>query len=176
MAFTDPEHNIQQFGLKSGAKVADFGAGSGFYVFETAKAVGGAGKVYAVDIQKDLLEKIKNEAVKRGFSNVEIVWADVEKLGGTHFRNDTIDAVVISNILFQTEAKEAVVSEAKRILKPGGRVLMIDWSDSFGGMGPSIDNIFQAPKARALFEKAGFAFQSQIQAGDHHYGFIFKKS
>ncbi len=176
MAFSDPEHNIEQFHLQSGAKVADFGAGSGFYVFATAKAVGGAGKVYAIDVQKDLLEKIKNEAGKRGISNVEIIWADVEKSGGTHLRNETVDAVIISNILFQVPEKDAVVVEAKRILKPNGKVLIIDWTDSFGGMGPSFDSVFPAPIARALFEKAGFIFQTQIKAGDHHYGFIFKKS
>ncbi|MDD4988820.1 MAG: methyltransferase domain-containing protein [Candidatus Pacebacteria bacterium] len=175
MAFTDPEHNIEQFGLQSGAKVADFGAGTGFYAFEIAKAVGGAGKVYAIDVQKDLLSKIKNEGNKRGFTNIEIIWADVEKPGGTHLRGDTVDAVVISNILFQIGPKEAVVTEAKRILKPGGRALVIDWTDSFGGMGPSFDSVFPGVKARALFEKSGFIFQTQIRAGDHHYGFIFKK-
>ncbi|MDD5050448.1 MAG: methyltransferase domain-containing protein [Candidatus Pacebacteria bacterium] len=175
MAFTDPEHNIQQFGLQSGARVADFGAGTGFYAFEIAKAVGGAGKVYAIDVQKDLLSKIKTEGGKRNLTNIEIVWADVEKPGGTHLRADSVDGVVISNILFQTAAKEAVLSEAKRILKSGGRALVIDWTDSFGGMGPSFDTIFPAVKARALFEKAGFVFQTQIRAGDHHYGFIFKK-
>ncbi len=175
MAFTDPEHNIQQFALQSGAKVADFGAGSGFYTFEIAKAVGASGKVYAIDVQKDLLSKIKSEGAKRFLNNIEIIWADVEKPAGTHLRADALDAIVISNILFQVPSKEAAVTEAKRILKKGGRVLVIDWSDSYGGMGPSFDSVFSASKARTLFESLGFTFQLQIRAGDHHYGLIFKK-
>ncbi len=176
MAFTDPEHNIEQFGLQSGAKVADFGSGTGFYAFEIAKAVGGAGKVYAVDVQKDLLEKIKNEAGKRGMQNIEIIWADVEKPSGSHLGNASIDAVVISNVLFQAVSKEAVIAEAKRVLKLGARVLVIDWSDSYGGMGPSAETIFPAEQARKVFTDAGFTFLNQIHAGDHHYGLIFKKS
>ncbi|MDD5068846.1 MAG: methyltransferase domain-containing protein [Candidatus Pacebacteria bacterium] len=175
MAFTDPEHNIQQFGLQSGAKVADFGAGSGFYAFEIAKAVGGAGKVYAIDVQKDLLAKIKNEGSKRGFTNIEIIWADVEKPAGTHLKADSVDAVLISNILFQLPDKVGAVAEAKRIVKSGGRILVIDWTDSYGGMGPAFDAIFTAKKAQELFTKAGLTLQTQIRAGDHHYGLIFKK-
>ncbi|MBI2474518.1 MAG: methyltransferase domain-containing protein, partial [Candidatus Taylorbacteria bacterium] len=65
MSFSDPSHNVEQFDLQSGMTVADFGTGSGYYAFAAAKAVGDKGKVYAIDVQKPLLEKLKREAVSR---------------------------------------------------------------------------------------------------------------
>ena len=60
--FTDPQKNIKELGLTPGMHIADLGAGSGFYVLEAAKRVGDKGRVYAVDVQKDILQKIKNRA------------------------------------------------------------------------------------------------------------------
>lgn len=175
MPFSDPEHNIEQFSLQSGAHVADFASGSGFYALAAAKAVGNAGRIYALDVQKDLLQKLKNEAERRLLHNIEVIWADLEQPAGSHLRENMLDAVIISNALFQMENKDALVIEAKRLLKPKGRVLVVDWADSFGGIGPAGDKILQESKARELFEKGGFTFLSQIRAGDHHYGLIFGK-
>lgn len=173
--FSNPVKNIEQLGLISGMSVVDFGAGSGFYSMSLAKEVGKNGRVYAIDVQKDLLQKIKNEAKLRGLSNLEIIWGDVEKVGGTKMRDGSVDVVVIANILFQAEDKNNVCSEAKRILKVGGKALVIDWLDSFGGLGPTKENVFLLSSAKDIFQNNGFALNKEFDAGDHHYGLIFKK-
>ena len=155
--------------------IADFGAGSGFYSMSLAEEVGDNGRVYAIDVQKDLLQKIKNEAKAKGVSNLEIIWGNVEKAGGTKMGDNTIDIVVIANILFQAEDKNNVCIEAKRILKVGGRALVIDWLDSFGGLGPTKENVFLLSSAKDIFQKNGFVLDKEFDAGDHHYGLIFKK-
>ena len=175
MAFSDPTHNIEQFSLQYGMRVADFGSGSGFYSIAAARAVGPHGHVYAVDVQKDLLSKLKNDAMKAGLVNIEVHWGDIEKLGGSKLKDASIDAVIMSNVLFQMPDKQTPVLEAKRILHPHtGKVLVIDWNDSGGGVGPQGSHLFSLDAARALFEKAGFSFDSSISAGDHHYGLIFR--
>ena len=173
--FSDPAKNIQRLGLIRGMHIADFGAGSGFYSMSLAEEVGDNGRVYAIDVQKDLLQKIKNEAKAKGVSNLEIIWGNVEKAGGTKMGDNTIDIVVIANILFQAEDKNNVCIEAKRILKVGGRALVIDWLDSFGGLGPTKENVFLLSSAKDIFQKNGFVLDKEFDAGDHHYGFIFKK-
>src|SRR5690606_13333033 len=120
-----------------GMRVADFGAGSGQYSFALAEAVTGAGKVYSVDVQKNLLAKIKNESIKRHLLSIEPVWGDIDKQGGSTLRDNSCDVVVMANILFQLEQKETALKEAYRVLKPRGRLLIVDWSESFGGIGPS---------------------------------------
>jgi len=170
--FSDPQKNIAQFGIGHGMKVADLGAGSGFYTFEAAKAAGSSGRVYAVEVQKDLLEKVKNAAHQMRLSNVEVLWGDIESIGGTKLRDLSVDRVIISNVLFQVQHKDNLCLEVKRILKPGGKVLVVDWSEATP-LSPK--TIVTQNSAMMLFEKAGFAFDSSIKAGDHHYGLIFKK-
>ncbi|MCR4334236.1 MAG: class I SAM-dependent methyltransferase [Patescibacteria group bacterium] len=172
MFFSDPEKNVTQFKIGHGMQVADLGAGSGFYTIESARKVGGAGKVYAIEVQKDLLEKLKTNAVHEHLFNVEVILGDVENIGGTRLRDGSIDKAIASNILFQVEHKDNFCLEIKRILKPGGKVLIVDWSDK-SPLGPK--TLVPEAITKSLFEKAGFDFDSSISAGEHHYGLIFNK-
>lgn len=171
--FSDPEKNVKRFGLREGMYVADLGAGSGYYSIYASRIVGNKGKVYAVEIQQEVLYTLKKEAEKANLSNIEIIWGDVEKPGGTKIKDTSMDAVILSNILFQTEDRNQLVKEAKRILKVGGKILLVDWSDSFNSMGPIDDHVVKEDKAKELFEKFGFTFKQNIDAGSHHYGMIF---
>jgi len=174
--FSHPETNVATWKLPLGVSVADFGSGSGHYVLALARTIGDKGIVYAVDIQKDLLAKIKNEAVGQGLRNVEVVWGDIEKLGGSKIKDESLDAVLLSNILFQVKEKEILVHEASRILKKGGSLAAIDWQDSFGGLGPHTEAVFPKESAKTLLESSGFLFEREFAPGDHHYGLIFVKN
>lgn len=174
--FADPLHIVEQFDIQSGARVADLGAGSGALALAAARAVGDAGRVYAIDVQKDLLERLKKEARAARLHNLEVVWGDAEKQDGTHLKDGAVDAVILSNVLFQLEDKAGATREAARILKKGGKALVVDWSDSFGRMGPDPANVVPEQTARSLFEENGFQFVKSINAGVHHYGMIFRKS
>ena len=172
--FAHPVRNVGAFRIEPGMTIADFGAGSGAYVLAMAEALEGTGVVYAIDVQQDLLRRIKNEATKRALHGVEIIWGDVEKTGGTKLKNESVDRVLISNILFQVEDVSAVFSEAKRICRPQGRVIVIDWTESFGGMGPHPDAVVTKEKALEVAHAVGFALESEFKAGAHHYGVILQ--
>ena len=173
--FSDPTKNIDQCGIQAGMEISDFGAGSGFYTIAAAKALMSTGRVYAVDAQKDLLTKLKNNAVREGLYNVEVIWGDIEKNNGTKLRGETIDLVFICNVLFQVGDKAGVIAEIKRILKPAGRMLVVDWTDSFGGIGPKPEMIVPKNIVMDMCEHAGFSLDREISAGAHHYGMIYKK-
>ena len=172
--FAHPARNVERFGVQPTMKVADFGAGSGAYTMELAKAVGSAGRVYAVDVQKDLLRRIKNNAELMGLKNVDILWGDVEILGSTKIADKIIDLVLISNLLFQLSDKSKPLTEARRILKQNGKLVLIDWSESFGGMGPQPEDVVEKDIAIELAKSAGFELLREFEAGAHHYGLIFK--
>lgn len=172
--FTNPDQNILSLGLKEGMRVADFGAGSGFYSKAASARVGYTGKVYAIEVQKEFVKKLESDLKSWGVSNVECIWGDIEKRGGTKISDHSMDAVIISNVLFQTEDKIGLIDEAKRVLKIGGEVLFIDWSDSSGFMSPKKELVVTKDTARELFEKRGFKFVKNISINEHHYGIIFK--
>ncbi len=171
--FTDPVKNLKTLDLREDMIIADLGAGTGYYTITVAKMVP-KGKVYALEIQKDFLTTIINKAKEEHLNNIECFWGNIEKIGGTKIKDKIIDAVIASNILFQVEDKDKFIEEAKRILKPQGQLLLIDWSDNASAIGPSIDKIISKSKAREMLEKKGFVWQRDIDTGIHHYGIIFK--
>jgi len=170
--FADPEVNIKQLDLALGSRVADFGAGSGAYTLAAARAVGERGKVYAVDVQKELLTKLSAHASAENVSNVEVIWGDLDRVGGSKILDETMDAVIISNLLFQSEDKQSLLLEAKRVLKAGGKALIIDWSESYGGLGPSPAHIVSLDEAKKMVSEAGFTISKEFNAGAHHWGMV----
>lgn len=150
--------------------MADIGTGSGFYALEAARRVGHSGRVYAVDVQKDLLDRLRNQAASLGLRNLEVVWGDAEKINGTRLGDRSVDRVVASNVIFQARKRDDMALELKRIIKPGGRLLIIDWS---GASPMSPKTLATEASVKAMFEKYGFKEEQSFRAGDHHYGLIF---
>ncbi|HRY62275.1 MAG TPA: methyltransferase domain-containing protein [Candidatus Paceibacterota bacterium] len=175
MAFSEPAENVKNLDLKEGYKIADFGAGSGHYTLAAAKRVHARGQVFAIDVQKDILPKIQSAARDEGVHNVQILWGDVEKPGGSKLRDNMVDVVMITNMLFLSEKKEDIAREALRILRPGGQVMVVDWSDSYGGLGPKSGHVVLEEEAKKIFENVGFKYGKSFYAGDHHWGFVATK-
>ena len=173
--FTDPAKNLKQFGLREDMIVADLGAGTGYYSIPLAQMVPN-GKVYAIEIQKDFLTTIKNKAKDAHLNNIEFLWGNIEKNGGTNIKDGILDAVVISDVLFQIENKERFIEEIKRILKSAGKILLIDWLDGLPPVGSGSVKIFDKEKARTLFEASGFSYDREIKVGEYHYGMILKNN
>lgn len=173
MNFADPKSNVLQLGLRDGMRIADLGSGVGHYSLAAAAAVGREGRVYAVDVQEDLLTHLKSSADHAGLRNIETVWGNFEKLGGTRLRDHAVDAAILSDVLFQVEAHQGALAEVRRIVKPGGKLLVIDWAGSYGGVGPQPDHLISEHKAEELFITAGFHKVKSFRAGGHHYGIVF---
>jgi ubiquinone/menaquinone biosynthesis C-methylase UbiE len=175
--FADPKINIKEFGLSPGQTVADFGSGVGHYSFPLSDAVGPKGAVYCIDIKKDVLVSLKNQAIKEGRENIEVIWADVDKPNGTKFRQGVVDVVLLSDLLFQLSSKDVAIKEAKRILKPEGRIIVIDWSEVsyLNGVKHEGKNIvLSEDELKTLMELNGLKLERRFEAGEHHYGLIFK--
>lgn len=173
--FSDPEKNVPYFGLREGVRVADFGAGSGAYTLAMAPRVGNTGVVYAVEVQKDLLDRLATQAKQQRLTNIKYLWGDVDKLGGSKLADKSMDVVLLANILFQSDQKYSLFLEAKRVLKADGRIIVIDWSDSFSNLGPNSERVIRAEQVKEIAAEAGLEFRENFPAGAHHYGLIFAK-
>lgn len=173
MQFCNPQENVLQLGLREGMKVADLGVGIGHYAICASHIVDKSGVIYAVDIQEDVLTHIKTVAEMRGLTNIQTVWGDVERLGGTKLKDDSVDAVILSNTLFQLENREVAIGEIKRILKAGGRLLVVDWAGAYDGMGPPPEHVVPEATAEQLFINAGFHKVKGFRGGPHHYSLVF---
>ena len=163
------------FHLREGDKVADFGAGKGNFAKTLSKLVGPEGTVYAFEIQRGLTEAIGEMARQERLENVEPVWCDFEENCGTKIADEILDAGILVNTLFQIDDKDTAVLEMRRTLRDGGKLFVIDWSESYGGLGPAPEQIVDSDSTKDLFETHGFIFEREFDAGDYHYGLAFRK-
>lgn len=173
--FIDPAQIIDSLDVEPGMKVADFGSGAGFYAIALARKVGEGGKVYAIDIQKNMLEMVRSKSRLNHLLNIETIWADLEKVGSTRLKEDSVDFVLISNILFQIENKNNLLDESRRILKPNGKIAVAEWDKNALKIGPSAERRLSSEETRKLFLENGFKLDKEVYAGEYHYGLIFRK-
>lgn len=178
-AFSDPQTIIEQLDIKEGHHVADLGTGAGNYSLALAEKYRHASypiKIFALDVQKDLVERLEKEVLSRGISSIHPLWANIEDPKGTRLRDASVDWVFIINTLFQVPDKEGLLNEAFRILKPGGKLLVIDWSQTQGSLGPRATELIPEEQALSLVYTHSFVFDKKIEnTGSYHYGFVVIK-
>ncbi|MFC4618692.1 class I SAM-dependent methyltransferase [Camelliibacillus cellulosilyticus] len=126
-----PEETLAPLQLQQGDIVADFGAGNGFFTLPIAQATGAT--VYAVDIETRMLAALKQRADENNIGNIERVEADLAETGlATH----SVDKLFSSFVLHEVPDLSATLKEMKRVLRPGGAMLILDWEAVEGEDGP----------------------------------------
>lgn len=175
MDFTDPDANVAHLNLAEGSKVAVFGSGAGGHSFALSRALNNTGSIHAIDVRENMLEMLLNNAKLEGVHNVYTVHANIEGEGGTKITPMSLDAVVIPNTLFSYEDRPGIFREAKRILKPHGKVLVVEWKASYGGVGPQAENVVTEDMAIEMAKAEGFSVLEQFSAGGQHYGLVLEK-
>ncbi len=172
--FVRPDLIMSHFHVRDGDLVGDFGAGAGTFVPHLSKKVGARGRVFACELQRGLVEKLGTMIREEGYDNVDPLWCDLETAGGIKIADETLDVAIVINTLFQLERRAEAVAEKRRTMRTGGVVYVVDWSDSFGGLGPHPDCVICKQAVIDLFEAAGFIFEREYPAGEYHYGLAFR--
>ncbi|MFH1867043.1 MAG: methyltransferase domain-containing protein [Patescibacteria group bacterium] len=171
-----PELLAKQLEVKFGHFVGDLGCGgAGYFTIPAARLAGSKGKVYAVDILKAALEGVKSKAKLENLLNIETVWSDLEKVGATKITADTLDSDLLINIMFQSRNNAALLDEAKRLLKVGGKMLVVDWKVEPTPFGPAVSERLAPEKVREFAKQFNLKEEKFFEAGPYHYGFVFVK-
>ncbi|MBU4030985.1 class I SAM-dependent methyltransferase [Patescibacteria group bacterium] len=167
-----PEEILKRIGIRDNAQAADFGCGNGYFSVPLAKIVN-QGKVYAVDVVKETLEAVKSKADLEGISNIETIHCNLEVLGSSKLDAHSMDFVLMRNILFQSQKKEEIIKEARRVLKEGGQLVIIEWIAS-STLAPKGGWLISQEEARQLAENEGLLFEKELEIDSQHYGLVFR--
>lgn len=172
----DPFKVLEAAGVKSGMRVADFGCGTlGHYVFPASQLVGPDGRVFAVDILKSVLNGVESMGKMEAVTNVEALWGDIERQNGVKIADNSLDIGMLINNLFMSKQKDAMMKECVRMVKPGGKFVIIDWKPAGVNFGPEVSSRVTPEEAKALAESAGLQMEKEIEPGQFHYGFVYLK-
>lgn len=162
--------------IKEKTKVADLGCGaSGHFVFPVSKIVGSKGVVYAVDILKTSLETIKKRSKQENAKNIITVWSDLEIFKATKIEAESLDAGLLINTLYQSHKRAEILRESIRMIKKGGKLLIVEWEDTSSPFGPPLEERVKADQLKKVCEKLGLKTEEQFDAGQYHYGILFSK-
>ena len=172
MTFVDPIQILGQLDFTTSMTVADFGSGSGGWVIPLASRLE-QGRVFAIDLQEDAFSALTRKANAKALFNIRKILVDIEK-GAPQIRSFSCDWVLMTNLLFEIDDKEAVFQEANRILKQEGKILVVDWKLS-AILGPKQGKI-SSDQVKDIAEHTGFLFEKEINAGDYHYALVFTKA
>ncbi|MEI6352702.1 MAG: methyltransferase domain-containing protein [Candidatus Nomurabacteria bacterium] len=168
--FLSPVQIIESLALRKGDVVADLGCGSGAYVFAASKIVGDRGKIYAVDIHREILEKINHEAEKMNIINIDTLLSNIENK--VQIESLSCDVVIVSNVLGDIENYNNLLNEIKRILKPDGFLLVVDWKKIDHAIYTKRVNVIPEEKITAILATHNFYIKKHYPAGEYHYAFL----
>lgn len=146
----------------------DLGCGSGFFTFPLAKKVK---KVYAIDMQKEMLEILEQKIRKQKIRNIELV---LSKGNEIPLENESVELLMTVNTLHEFNDKKRMIKETQRVLKPKGEVLIVDFKKENTGFGPPVAIRVSKEQAIMSFEKNGFNTLKSMDL-PFHYALVFSK-
>jgi ubiquinone/menaquinone biosynthesis C-methylase UbiE len=161
-----PEINLESLGLRAGMVFMDIGCGSGFFTIPAAQIVGEQGKVYAVDTDASAINRLKREAAEKGLKNVTATVGAAEE---TVFCVACADIVFYSIVLHDFRDPAKVLQNAKRMIKPDGKLVNLDWKKKRTVFGPPMRMRFSEEQAQTLIKQAGFKIESVKDAESNFY-------
>lgn len=166
-----------QLDLQSGMSFADLGIGSSaHFLFPGAEIIGKNSKAYGIDILKAVLSAAESRAREAGLGNIQTVWTDLEVYGATKaIADNAIDRMTMVNLLYQTKQDEHVFNEVNRMLKPGGKIVIIDWLPNGASFGPPEAERTSLDKVRQMAQVVKWNEVATFPASDYHFGVVFQK-
>ncbi len=153
-------------GVAGGMTCVDLGCGTGTFSLPMVSLVGNEGIVYAVDDSAEMLEHMR---LKKPLPNIIIINRDAVDTG---LDSLIADFCLIAFLLHEVKQHDTLVAEAFRLLKPGGKLLVVEWRAELDSPGPPRKIRLSREKLNQLFEQAGLSGFEYISWSDNHYAAI----
>ena len=167
---------LHKIAVKEKQTIAELGCGHfGYFVFPIARLVGKNGTLYAVDIVPAVLDEIKRRAYIENLPQIKPMWSNLEIFKGTKIESSSVDTALLINVLSQSEKKVEIIREAVRLLKTGGKLLIVDFKTDALLFGPEPEYRLKADALRRVAPKLSLIITEEFEVGTCYHAFILKK-
>ena len=168
-----PDTAIDLIGIPTGAAVADIGAGNGYMTWRLAERVGPAGKVFAGDIQPEMLEMLRQNMERRKLSNVRAVLGafDDPKLPA-----NTLDLVILVDVYHEFSEPQKMLRRIREALKPDGRLVLLEYRGEDPAVPIRPEHKMTVAQVRAELEPEGYRVERVREELPRQHILIFKKT
>jgi ubiquinone/menaquinone biosynthesis C-methylase UbiE len=163
----DPESILDRVGLSNEMVLVDLGCGTGFFSIPASSRVK---KVFAFDVQQEMLDILRNKIKKERINNIETILSDEAEIP---LPDNSADVLLMINVFHELEDRESILLEIKRILKTMGKLVIIDWKKIDMDFGPPMEERFTAEEVVSICKGKGFKIQEASEAGPYNYLLIF---
>lgn len=170
-AYQKPHDVLEALAIRDGEVIADIGAGSGYFTFRFAHHVGPTGRVYAVDIDRDMIAHVTRRAGELGASNVTLV---VARPDDPRLPAASIDRIFFCDVWHHIENRPEYLAKLKKALKPAGQIVMIDFHKKSLPVGPPLEMKIAREDLVAQMVREGFRVVTEHTFLPYQYFFVFE--
>ena len=173
--FFNPDKILRTLGLSNKVgDVVDFGCGYGSFAIPAAKIV--KGKVYAIDIEPEMIKETQRKARKERLNNIEAILRDF-MANGSGLEDESVDYAFLFNILYTTQKPERLIREAHRVLRLNGKLGIIHWNyHPNPPRGPPMEMRPKPEQCIEWAESVGFNSPTRYDLKPYHYGIVLRKN
>lgn len=172
-AWQKPDELVAALGLRPGDAACDVGAGPGYFTLRLARAVGPAGRVFAVDVVPEMLSALRERLERAGAGNVTPVLA---RAGDSHLPERACDVILVVDTFHHFPDGAAYLRSLLPRLKPGGRIVNVDFHKRELPVGPSIDHLVSREEFLAAARAAGLRLVEERDFLPYQYYLVLRPS
>lgn len=161
-----PDHVIEKLDLKSNDVVADLGAGVGYFTIPIAQRT--KNTVYAIDIEPKMLRMLEENVDYEHITNIQVLVSDLENI---QLEDQSVDKVIVAFVLHEVPDLNKALQEIKRILKPDGKALIVNWEAVEMDMGPPVHERIPSEEMMKLLNDDGCSETTRLPLNDICYAY-----
>ena len=166
-----PDQMLDALDLKPGLTVADVGAGVGYLTLRIARRIGPQGKVYGVDVQKEMLVRLRQNATKAKLANVETVLGTEND---PKLPTAQIDMILMVDVYHELSQPQAMLQSMKKALSPNGRLVLVEYRKEDPSIPIRIEHKMSAVEVQTEVEAEGYRLEKTVKTLPRQSVFIFR--
>jgi len=167
-----PDAALDAIGIARGSRVADIGAGAGYFTWRLAERVGAEGKVYATDIQPEMPALLRRNMSARKLANVEAVQGAVDDPG---LPGESVDVALLVDVYHEFSEPQKMLRGIRGALKPGGRLVLLEYRKEDPAVPIKVEHKMTVAEVRAEVEPEGFRFEKVLETLPRQHILVFRK-